>query len=63
LEIENKKALMALPTGSAPFPANQFCQNDYFRVVVPKIVIGLAVVGIAASLSQGSGVRDVVVIT
>ena len=54
---------MALPTGSAPFPANQFCQNDYFRVVVPKIVIGLAVVGIAASLSQGSGVREVVVIT
>ena len=53
----------AASLGSATILPGNHPQNYLFAVPGPRIIIALAVVGIAESLSQGSGVREVVVIT
>jgi hypothetical protein len=65
LENENKKTLIrAAALGSAPHSAELVRPENYcFVGACPKISIGLAVVGIAASRSQGIGMPDAELIT
>jgi hypothetical protein len=65
LESKNKKHLAALPRRAArPFGKLSFARTlNYWDVLDPRISIGLAVVGIAASRLQGCGIREVPVTT
>jgi hypothetical protein len=61
LEIANRDRYSSLksPACSCVFPAKS---PEFYFVVsrrFPKIIIGLAVVGIALSLSQGTGIPEV----
>jgi hypothetical protein len=66
LENENKKPVTALPHWEArPISAELVRLENYCFVdgVFPRIYIGLAVVGIAASRSQDIGMPDAELIT
>ena len=59
MENENKKAVIALPRWATRHSAEIFRPENYYCVgACPKMSIGLAVVGIAVSRSQGIGMPD-----
>jgi hypothetical protein len=62
--VEKSPSQRCHAPAARPFGELSFCRNLFYLVVAcPKIFIGVAVVGIAASRSQGCGMAELAVTT